>query len=403
MSNSTLSFKAVVAALLALSLTACNRDELSDEEKSAAVSLSLSALEQLPADPSNKYADNDAAAAFGEKLFFDASLSRDGNVACATCHLPDKQMQDGLPLGIGAGTTDRRTMPLIGAAWSPWLFWDGRADSMWSQALGPLESQVEHAGTRTLYAHLIAENYRGEYESLFGPLPDMSSAPRSAGPFGSEAEQSAWAALDLVRRKEIDTVFANIGKALAAFQRRIEIPATRFDAFAAALAQDRRPDEQESLSAEEIAGLRIFIGKGECINCHNGPRLTDDHFHNTGVPQAPGLPQDRGRAAALKIVDEDPFNCLGAYSDARADQCGELKFMSRDAHEMERAFKPPTLRGVAGRPPYMHSGQIATLEAVIEHYSLAPAAPSGHSELNPLGLNAQEKAALIAFLKTFGE
>ncbi|HSO48693.1 MAG TPA: cytochrome c peroxidase, partial [Rhizobiaceae bacterium] len=273
-----------------MALTGCNRDELSDEEKSAVVSLSLSALEPIPSDPSNKYADNDEAAAFGEKLFFDPSLSRDGNVACSTCHLPDKQMQDGLPLGRGAGTTDRRTMPLIGAAWSPWFFWDGRKDSMWSQALGPLESQVEHAGTRTLYAHNIAAKYPEEYESLFGPLPDLSLAPRSAGPFGSETEKSAWETLDLVRRQQIDTVFANLGKALAAFQRRIEIPATRFDSFAKAIQQGRRPDEHENLNAEEIAGFRIFIGKGECANCHNGPRLTEDHFHNTGVPQAPGLP-----------------------------------------------------------------------------------------------------------------
>lgn len=396
-------YRSLVVGILALALTACNRDELSDEEKSAVVSLSLSALETLPTDPSNKYADKAAAAAFGEKLFFDVSLSRDGNVACATCHLPNKQMQDGLPLGKGAGTTNRRTMPLVGIAWSPWFFWDGRKDSMWSQALGPLESKVEHAGTRTLYAHLIAENHREEYERVFGPLPDLSSVPRSAGPFGSEAEQSAWAALDPAWRKEIDIVFANIGKALAAFQRHIEIPATRFDAFAKAIEQGRRPDERETLSADEIAGLRVFIGKGGCINCHNGPRLTDDHFHNTGVPQAPGLPEDRGRAAAIRIVNEDPFNCLGVYSDASPDQCGELKFMSRDAHEMERAFKPPTLRGVAGRPPYMHSGQIRTLEAVIEHYTQAPAAPSGHSELKPLGLTAKEKVELIAFLKTLGE
>jgi cytochrome c peroxidase len=403
MSNSTLCSKASLAALLALVLTACNPDGLSEEEREAAMSLSLSALEPLPADPSNRFADNLAAAALGERLFFDASFSRDGDVACATCHLPDKQMQDGLPLGKGAGTTDRRTMPLIGVAWSPWFFWDGRKDSMWSQALGPLESQVEHAGTRTFYAHQIAANYRDEYESIFGALPDLASLPPSAGPFGNDAESDAWAALDPAMRGAVDTVFANIGKALAAFQRRIEVPPTRFDAFAAALAQDRRPEENERLSPDEIAGFRLFIGKGQCINCHNGPRLTDDHFHNTGVPQAPSLPQDRGRAAAIEAVEKDPFNCLGEFSDARPDQCGELKFMSRDTREMERAFKPPSLRGVAGRPPYMHSGQIATLEAVIEHYSQAPAAPSGHSELKPLGLTDKEKAELIAFLKTLGD
>ena len=60
-------------------------------------------------------------------------------------------------------------MTVVGAAYSPWLFWDGRKDSLWAQALGPLESPVEHGGTRTQYAHLIDRYYRSDYEALFGP------------------------------------------------------------------------------------------------------------------------------------------------------------------------------------------------------------------------------------------
>ena len=65
---------------------------------------------------------------------------------------------------------------------------------------------------------------------------------------------------------------------------------------------------------------------------------------------------------------------------------------------MIRAYKPPSLRGVAGRPPYMHAGQVATLGDVLIHYNTAPAAPGGHSELEPLNLTTTELASLEAFL-----
>ena len=65
-------------------------------------------------------------------------------------------------------STNRRTMTLIGTAYSPWFFWDGRKDSQWAQALGPMESPVEHGSNRTYYAHLIDQFYRAEYEAIFG-------------------------------------------------------------------------------------------------------------------------------------------------------------------------------------------------------------------------------------------
>src|SRR5690606_26955823 len=118
-------------------LTACSGETFSDAEKAQIASMSLASLPPLPADPTNKYADDPAAAAFGATLFFDQRMSGDGAVSCGTCHLIDRQFQDDLPLGKGVGTTNRRTMPLAGAAWSPWLFWDGRRDSLWAQALAP--------------------------------------------------------------------------------------------------------------------------------------------------------------------------------------------------------------------------------------------------------------------------
>jgi cytochrome c peroxidase len=388
------------ASVLALTLAACNGDAFSESERQTIASLSLDALPPLPADPSNRVADDPLAAAFGATLFFDQRLSRDGNVACATCHLVDRQFQDDRPLGHGVASTRRRTMPLAGVAWSPWQFWDGRKDSLWSQALGPMEDAAEHAGNRTAYARFVAKEFGARYERIFGPLPEMAESPANAGPLGSAAEAAAWAQMPAQQRGEIDTVFANIGKAIAAFERSIRPERTRFDLFARALARREEPAGRASLSGEEALGLKLFIGRANCVTCHNGPRFTDDHFHNTGVPQAPGLPEDLGRAAAIDKVLADPFNCLGPHSDAAPVECGELRFLAKPSEEMVRAFKTPSLRGAASRPPYMHAGQIASLDDALDHYSSAPESPAGHSELRPVPLSEREREALIAFLRT---
>ncbi|MGE3307104.1 MAG: cytochrome-c peroxidase, partial [Rhizobiaceae bacterium] len=329
-------------------------------------------------------------------------LSRDGTVACSTCHLIDRQFQDDRPRSIGLSDTNRRSMPLAGVAHSPFLFWDGRRDSMWAQALTPMEDAREHGGTRLGFAHVIAAHFRDRYEHIFGPLPDLAGLPGSASPLGNEAERAAWLAMPVEKQREIDTVFANLGKALAAFERTIAHEPTRFDRFAEAMRAGTKPTGQAVLSDEEIYGLRLFIGRANCINCHNGPRFTDDQFHNTGVPAVAGLPEDLGRSVAVGQVLADPFNCLGPFSDAR-NACRQLQFMKREGADLARAYKTPSLRGAAARPPYMHAGQIATLEEVVDHYARAPASPGGRSEVLPLKLSEKERAALVAFLKTLSE
>ena len=381
----------------------CGGEDFSAAEKATIASLSLAALPPLPADPTNKYADDPAAAAFGATLFFDQRMSRNGNVACGTCHLIDRQFQDDLPRGKGVAETNRRTMPLAGVAWSPWQFWDGRRDSLWAQALTPLEDLREHAGTRAGYAHFVAENFSERYQRIFGPLPDLSSVPSQAGPRGTAAEQAAWKALTQDQQDGVDRVFSNLGKAIAAFERSIVPEETRFDRFAKAIAAGQKPEGNAAFSGEEIAGLKLFIGKANCSTCHTGPRFTDDAFHNTGVPEVPGLPEDLGRTTGVKEVAADPFNCLGKFSDAGPEACGELRFMVKSGPQLVRAYKPPSLRGAATRAPYMHAGQIATLEEVVDHYARAPAAPSGTSELHPLALSERERQQLVAFIRTLAE
>jgi cytochrome c peroxidase len=122
-------------------------------------------------------------------------------------------------------------------------------------------------------------------------------------------------------------------------------------------------------------------------------------FHNTGVPAAAGLPTDEGRKSGLETLLGDEFNCLGRWSDAKgAGSCAELRFVSRSGEQLEGAFKPPTLRNIAGSAPYMHAGQFATLADVLNHYNNAKPGPVGHSELKPIGLSQEEMNDLIAFL-----
>ncbi|TDF62307.1 cytochrome c peroxidase [Cupriavidus sp. L7L] len=384
-------------------------DSWSSEERAVLSTMSLNKLPAPPPDPSNAVADKPEAVALGKRLFADTRLSRNGAVSCASCHAPDRQFQDGLPVGRGVGDGKRRTMPVAATAYSPFLFWDGRKDSQWSQALGPLEDGVEHGGNRVQFARVVRMHYQREYESLFGPLPNLQDLPANASPLGSADEKHAWSRLTNEQRDAVNRVFASIGKAIAAYERTVTYGESRLDRYVdAVLAGDRAG--QHTLSAQEVNGLRLFIGKAQCATCHNGPLLTDQAFHNTGVPPRESTRPDRGRAPATAKVLADEFNCLSRYSDMPAQACKELSFMAIDEPSMVGAFKTPSLRNIALRAPYMHAGQFATLDEVVTHYMRSPAAAVGHSELvksgkgnaegKPIRLTEDELRDVVAFLRS---
>lgn len=359
-------------------------------------SLSLESLPPTPPDPSNAFADKPEAAAFGQQLFFDKRLSANGAVACATCHQQEKSFTDGMPFSHGVGTTGRSAPSVLGASFSRFVFWDGRKDSMWAQALGPLESAVEHGGSRTQYVHLIAENYRAEYEAIFGPLPDFSDPkrfPDTAGPVKDPAVHAAWDAMTKEDQDAITRVYANMGKAIAAYERKIQPGPSRFDTYVKALLAGDTQTMQATFTPDEVAGARLFIGKAQCISCHVGPMLTDNNFYNLNVPAAKENPDDQGRAAGAKQVLTDEFNCLSKYSDAKPSDCEYLKAIKPDDKGLERAFRTPTLRNIAETAPYMHAGQFATLEDVLKHYNTG--IPN-----RQLNLSDTELSQLVAFLRT---
>ena len=364
-------------------------------------------LSQLPPpqDPSNAFEKNPAAIAIGEKLFFDSRFSRNSAVSCASCHNPNRYFQDDRPLAQGIGIAARRTPSIIGAGHSPWLFWDGRKDSLWSQALAPIEDALEYGGNRTQVAHRMRRTYASEYETVFGKIPDLPHREADASPLGSYAEKLAWAQMDANIQDGISRVFANVGKAIAAFEKTLRHSESRFDSYVKSILDK---SHVTVLTQREVNGLRIFIGKGRCVTCHAGPLFTDHHFHSTRVPDRDPAKPDQGRAAAVRKIQQDEFNCLGRFSDASPVQCEELRFMVTNDPAILRAFKTPSLRNVALRPPYMHAGQLASLRDVIDHYVRAPDAALGpdgmahklgtNSELRPLPLLEQEIQDLIDFL-----
>ena len=382
-------FVRVVATVAATAITAVAaqglnnafpRDQWSAQEVATMAAMRLKQAGPRPPDASNAYEQRPDAAAFGRALFNDTRLSGNGQVACASCHSADKQFQDGRPLGQGVGTGKRRTMPVMGVSHSPFLFWDGRKDSLWSQALGPLEDAAEHGGNRVRFVNLVQTHYKKPYEAVFGAMPALGQLPLDASPGGTATERAAWATMPENSREAVNRVFANMGKAIAAFERNVAYGESRFDRYAeATVAGDALG--QEVLSRQEVRGLRLFLNQGQCATCHNGPLLTDHAFHNTGVPPIARTKPDRGRADGVKTLLQDAFNCMGRYSDARPEQCGELQFLATNDPGQLAAFRTPSLRNVAQRAPYMHAGQFLSLEQVLQHYAASPKAALGHSEL----------------------
>ena len=351
----------------------------------------------VPPDPSNAVADDPRAAALGQAAVLRHPLQRQRQGRLR--HLPParRDFQDGMPLAQGVGTTERRTMPMAGtptARGSSGMaarIASGRRRSARSKARSSMAARAR--STRTLIESSIGRSTRrssarcpnlSEFPSMPARWPTPPRAPR--GTACSDADRDA-----------VTRVYVNIGKAIAAYERQILPAASRFDSYVADLTAGRASDQ---LTADEVAGLRLFVGKARCMNCHIGPLLTNGDFHNTGVPERVGLPGDTGRAAGAQKVLGDEFNCLSHWSDAKPEDCTDLRFLKAGTHELERQFKPPSLRNVAERGPYMDAGQFATLREVLDHYNTAPAAPAGHSEVSPLNLSDAQLRQLEAFLRT---
>lgn len=363
-----------------------------------------------PPDPSNAVAEDPAAARLGQWLYFDRRLSANGEVGCVTCHDPDKGFTDGEPLAEGIGTTGRSAPTVLNTVWNRWFFWDGRADSHWAQALGPLENPIEHGFSRLELAHLIDDDadLNTAYTAIFGALPDLSDADRFP-PMGrpvagddSDPAAVAWASMSGADQDAVNRVFSNAGKAIAAYERRIRTGPSAFDRYVDAL-ESGDDSGGGQLSDSAARGLALFVGEANCHLCHTGPTLSDLEFHNVGLAPRVWLnPDDLGRYDGIPKVLADPFNGLGAFSDSTEDALTKLGYLTLSSDQLAQ-FKTPPLRDVALTAPYMYGGQLETLEDVVRFYNQADETPQwGHREevIVALDLDDQGIVDLVAFLES---
>lgn len=287
-----------------------------------------------PPDPTNEYGDVPAAAVLGKKLFEDKLLSPTGTVSCASCHDPAKDLSDGQPQSIdGLARLDRNSPAIALAAHSRWQFWDGRADTLWAQALGPFEDAKEMGSSRAYVVGQIKSRYATEYDAVFGAKHPLATANETR-------------------------IFVNVGKAIAAFERTLRVEPNALDAYIGG--------DLTALTKPQKNALVQFFKVG-CVQCHWGPRLTDDAFHVLRFPTGrQDKKPDPGRFEVLPTLATREFNAASQWSDDT--QAAKLLTLPQ-ADNMLGAFKTPTLRGIATTSaPYSHGGMIADLPALAKHY-----------------------------------
>jgi cytochrome c peroxidase len=411
---------------------------LTDDEREALDELAPDVLPGPPADVSNRFADRADAADLGRELFFDPGFSgplwhgdnnlpnsgalgrvgEAGKVSCAGCHSPSAAFADDRSLGnlehsvsLGASWTVRRSPSLQGVAHAPLVMWDGSRDSLWAQVFGPLENKLEMNSSRLFMAQQIFARYRDRYEAVFGPMPPLDdtrrfsalSADRTGcrklgatetafechGMPGDGAEYDGMASED---RDEVTRVVVNAGKAIAAYERTLACGPSRFDAW--------MHGDTDALTDTEKRGAVLFVGKADCVRCHGGPMLSDQTFHNVGLKAEPVAvivldANDPGAAVGLAQLQSDPLNTRSAWSDG-----DPAVIPASIAPEMLGAFKTPSLRCVSQRPSFMHTGQMQTLEEVVEFFAKGGDRVGfvGVNELAPIDLTDEERADLVAFL-----
>lgn len=313
--------------------------------------------EALPPSAENPVADDQSAAQLGHVVFFDARFSSNQQVRCATCHEPELYFTDGEAVSTGLAVVTRNSPSVLTSAFMQWQMWDGRADSLWSQPMLAFENDKEMDFTRLEIAHRVALSHREKYEALFGALPDLQDSQRF--PARGKPGDAAWEAMAQADRVAVDTVAANVGKALEAYQRKLAVRPGRLDQFI--------DGDTTKLSGFEREGLRVFVAAG-CVECHSGPMLSDGAFHRLERFST----NDRGRAEGLAALMQSHFK----------SSTGTIPLPSA---EDEFAFRTPPLRNVSRTAPYGHDGSFATLEAVVDLHL-------------PSSVKSDERAALLAFL-----
>lgn len=330
------------------------------------VPLQVTLPQGLDAAAANVYIPEDnpmtrAKIELGRQLYFDKRLSSDNTISCASCHDPSLAYGAETQFGVGVrGQEGGRNSPIAyNRILSKAQFWDGRANSLEAQAVGPIANPIEMGNNHESVVAMLKSMpvYVMQFESIFSD----------------------------------GVTIDNVGKAIATFERTIVTGPTPYDVynqvvkFETVFADDLEYlDEEPELKARYTAlqeasaklpmsdsakrGMKLFSTKANCTACHAGANFTDELYHNLGVGMEAEKP-DLGRFEITKLEKD------------------------------KGAFKTPTLRNIALTGPYMHDGSQKTLEEVMDWYD-----KGGHKnpwlsdKMKPLKLTDQEKADLVAFM-----
>lgn len=216
---------------------------------------------------------SDAEVALGRRLFFEARLSNNDSVACASCHRPEFAFADDrqFSLGVDDQPTLFNSPSLLNKSLSENVLWDGRAPRIEDQVLMPIDNPLEMAlGVENAVQGLAAdEEYAKHFQDVYASPPTRE----------------------------------NLASALSAFVRALTVANSPVDRF--------RKGAATELTASEQAGLWLFEGRGQCWRCHNGPNFSDESFHNTGVGSTDGVPESGRGAITEDAADLGKFRTPG--------------------------------------------------------------------------------------------
>ena len=315
--------------------------------------------------------------ALGEKLYREERFSTTGDVACLTCHDPEKAFTDS-PLktseGIEKKTGTRNSPTVINSAYFSTQFWDGRSPDLEDQALHPFTNPVEHG--------LV------DHEPI---LEIVRTDPDYVAAF-----------IEVFGKKGDEITMREVTLAIASFERTVIAGNSPFDRYFYA-------GESDALTDQQKRGFDLFVNEGRCVSCHvieqTQALFTDNRFHNIGVGIS-NIQKDVPELAttfleAERTVSEVDVEVL---TDARTSELGRFA-INRDMDDIG-SFKTPTLRNVAVTAPYMHDGSIETLKDTVIHYNNGGVTDVGDpvndflsGGIRPLNLEEEQIDDIVAFME----
>jgi cytochrome c peroxidase len=328
----------VTALILTTALAGCKRT-VSNKPIGTPVTIKVPlGLPPLPS-PANNPPTADAIA-LGRKLFYDTRVSVDNTLSCASCHQPEAYFTDGKNVSTGVrGQLGTRNAPtILNAAYMPFQFWDGRAQTLEEQAAFPIANSVEMAQPHAADVSKLGSD--PEYRNLFKKA------------FGTE-----------------DVNLERVEDALASFERTMLSGDSAFDRF-------MYGSDKSALTPAQLRGYFVYLDptRGNCAACHTiGAKdalFTDGKFHNIGQ----GVNESGG------------FTDVGRFHETKvATDTG--------------AFKTATLRNIAKTAPYMHDGSLKTLKAVVDFYAgQGNSNPYLDPEMKKIHLTGADRVDLVEFL-----